>query len=68
MNRDDALAQAWSLYNKYPNKRSAILSKLPDYNITVDEFNTYDSTMTANIELDILEDRATDKWFEQNYY
>jgi len=46
MTKAEALEAAWILYNKYPDKRSSIISKLEDYNISVGEFNTYDSSMT----------------------
>ena len=47
MTKEERLAQAYQLFYKYPGQRTAILSKLGDYNITEEEFTTYDSTMTS---------------------
>ena len=58
MTKEQALEKAWSLYNARPGNRTAIISKLPDYGISLDEFNTYDSTMLATAQINVLEERA----------
>ena len=58
MTKEEALQEAWSVYNTYPGSRTAIIAKLPDYGISLDEFNTYDSTMLATAQINVLEERA----------
>ena len=58
MTKDEALQAAWTLYNRYPGKRTAIMDKLPAYDVSVDDFNAYDSTMTSATNIDILDKRA----------
>ena len=58
MTKDAALQASWTLYNRYPGKRTAIMDKLGDYNISVDDFNAYDSTMVATANIDILDKRS----------
>ena len=63
MNKQQALAEAWILSQKYPAKTSAILSKLRGtFDISVDEFNAYDSTMVANRALGGDKSVASDKF------
>ena len=58
MTKDEALQAAWTLYNKYPGKRTAIMDKLPAYDVSVDDFNAYDSTMASTANINILDKRA----------
>jgi len=58
VNKDEALQAAWTLYYRYPTKKTAIMSKIEDYGISVDDFNTYDSTMSSAAGVDILDKRA----------
>ena len=58
MTKDEALQAAWTLYNRYPQKRTAIMAKLEDYDITINEYNEHDSTMNATAQINILEKRA----------
>ena len=37
MTKEERLAQAYQLFYKYPGQRTAILSKLGDYNITEEQ-------------------------------
>tara|TARA_Y100000310_G_scaffold329877_1_gene400502 strand:- start:106 stop:900 length:795 start_codon:yes stop_codon:yes gene_type:complete len=56
--KEEALQAAWTLYNRYPDKRISIIDKLPAYGIDVDEFNAYDSTMNSTLKIDILDKRS----------
>ena len=58
MTKDEAIQAAWTLYNRYPGKRTVIMDKLSSYDIGIDEFNAYDSTMVAATQVDILDKRS----------
>ena len=58
MTKDEALKAAWTLYNRYPDQRTSIMDKLADYDISSDEFNTYDSTMISYAQVNMLDKRA----------
>jgi len=58
MNKQEAMQAAWTLYNRYPSKRTSLMTKLEDYGISVNEFNDYDSTMAVNTQINTLEERA----------
>mgnify|MGYP003138694134 CR=1 FL=1 len=63
MTKEERIAQAWTLSQKYPGKKTVILNKLLNsktYNISVDDFNSYDSTMVHH-EI-IKDDSLTDKF------
>ena len=63
MTKEEALNLAWIIKTKYPDSTTAIISKLSDYNITVEDFNIYDSTMNNIKELSVedppVEERLT---------
>ena len=48
------------MINKYPNKRTALIAKLSEYNISIDEFNDYDVDMARVAEINMLDKRAAD--------
>ena len=61
MNKDEALQAAWTLYYRYPGKRSSILSRLEDkYGVTTDDFNAYDINKSKTQSVSLLEQRAAE--------
>jgi len=59
---DEALAKAWEMAQKHPGQLQAYLSKLDDtYGITADQYSEYDSTIVANKEVMIMEDRIRER-------
>ena len=58
MNKDEALQAAWTLYYRYPGKRSSILSRLEDkYGVTTDDFNAYDINKSKTQSVELLEQK-----------
>ena len=58
LTNEEALALAWEAIQESPGQQSAILSKLSDeFGIGSDKFTEYDSTIVANKEVKIMEDR-----------
>ena len=55
--KEEYLNAGWKLYHKYPNKRTRILSQLEDKGISYEDFNSYDSTMAVDANINILEER-----------
>ena len=42
------LTNLYTISQKYPGKQSAVISKLEEYGLTVDDFNAYDSLMVSH--------------------
>ena len=57
--KQEALADLWALSQRKPEMKIRILSKLEsEFDVSVDEFNAYDSTMSSNAGVDALDKRA----------
>ena len=42
------LTNLYTISQKYPGKKTAVISKLEEYGLTVDDFNSYDSLMVSH--------------------
>ena len=45
--KQEHLVNLYTIAKRYPAKKTAVLSKLEDYGLTVDDFNEYDSLMVS---------------------
>ena len=42
------LANLYTIAQRYPDKKTAVIAKLDEYGLSVDDFNSYDSVMVSN--------------------